>query len=153
MIINNSNKLNNQLLGQGKIMALDVGSKRIGVASSDQLRVIATPNLIIKRQGNNKDFIKIKEFIEQNLITTIIVGMPFQMNGLECEISEFVKNFSQNLDDFLKQQMPIILFDERLSSFEARRIKSQTLSRKKNQNYDDIAASIILQHFIDEIQN
>lgn len=153
MTVNNFDKLNNQLPDQGKIMALDVGSKRIGLASSDQLRMIASPNLIIKRQGGDTDLIKIKEFIIENSITAVIIGMPYQMDGSESEISQFVESFSQNLNNFLNKQIPIILFDERLSSFEARRIKSQTLSRKKNQHYDDIAASVILQHFLDELKS
>ena len=67
-------------------------------------------------------------------------------------MTEFCERFAQNLDIFLEKKLPIFLFEERLSSFEAREIKALGgTSRKKNKFIDDIAASIILQHFLDDI--
>ncbi len=128
-------------------MALDVGSKRIGIATSDETRTIATPKLVLTRQSNEKDFVKISEIILENKIVAIVVGMPLNMDGSKSHMSEFVEKFSKNLDEFLEKRIPIFYFDERLTSFEARRINASGLSRKK-EHCDDIAAALILEDFL-----
>lgn len=152
MILKNLEQLNKFLPKKGRIMAIDVGSKRLGVALADDSRFIASPKLVINRKNNQKDFAKIDEFINQNQVSTIVIGLPIHMNGAEHEMTEFCRNFATNLDDFLQNKLPIFLFEERLTSFEARNMEIADLSRgKKNKFIDDIAASFILQHFLDEI--
>lgn len=125
-------------------MALDIGTKRIGVATCDATRLITTPRMILQRRNNVDDFAKIKQFADENQIVGIVIGLP--INYLEtCAI---IKNFAKNLDQFFERKIPITLFDESLSSFEARQIHSSPLSRKKNKFVDDIAAAIILEHFL-----
>jgi RNase H-fold protein (predicted Holliday junction resolvase) len=65
-------------------------------------------------------------------------------------MTEFVQKFAKNLNEFLEDKLPIFLFEERLTSFEARDIAASRLSIKKTKFVDDIAASFILQHFLDE---
>ncbi len=151
MIFTDKNQLNQALPNSGRIMALDIGSKRIGIALSDESRYIATPKLILNRQSNEKDFAKIREFIEQNNVVATLIGLPLNMDESESEMSKFVRKFSDNLNLFLENKMPILLFDERLSSFEARQIASSPLSRKK-EFYDDIAASVILEDFLQSLK-
>ena len=148
MIFTNKAQLFQALPKNGRLLALDIGTKRIGVAISDEDRFIATPKLIINRQSNLKDFAKIAEFISTNLVCAIIIGLPLNMNESNSKMAEFVKKFGENLDDFFEKKLPIIFFDERLTSFEARNFNSSQLSRKKNKFFDDIAASLILQHFL-----
>lgn len=102
------------------------------------------------RQSNQKDFAKIQKIIDENLVVGIVIGLPLQMNGEESEMSEFTRKFAESFDEFLGKKLPIFLSDERLSSFEAREFNASDLSRKKNKFYDDIAASLILQRFIDD---
>ena len=150
MIFNISDQLNQALPAKGRLMALDVGTKRIGVALCDESRFLATPKLIINRLSNQQDFEKITKFITENQVVAVIVGRPLNMDGSAIPMTEFCERFAQNLDIYLEKKFPIFLFEERLSSFEAREIKALGgTSRKKNKFIDDIAASIILQHFLD----
>jgi putative Holliday junction resolvase len=152
MIFNISDQLNQALPAKGRLMALDVGTRRIGVALSDESRFLATPKLIINRLSNQQDFEKIAKFITENQIVAAIVGRPLNMDGSVIPMTEFCERFAQNLDIYLEKKFPIFLFEERLSSFEAREINaSGGISRKKDKFIDDIAASIILQHFLDMI--
>jgi putative Holliday junction resolvase len=150
MIFNNPDQLN-QALRAGRLMALDLGTKRIGVAISDESRLIANPRLIINRLSNEKDFAKILQFIKENNIVGIIIGQPTQMDGTPHEMFRFSKKFTENFDEFLKGEFPILLFEERLTSSEARILIDSPLSNRKNKYYDDIAASVILQHLLDDL--
>lgn len=149
IIATDQTAINQAVKRPAKLLGLDVGSKRIGVALCDETWLVATPKLVLTRQSNVKDFAKILEIIEQNKAVGVVIGLPLQMNGGASEMSKFVEKFAQNLDEFLEKKLPIFLFDERLSSFEAREFNASELSRKKNKFYDDIAASVILQNFID----
>jgi putative Holliday junction resolvase len=154
MIFKDSNQLNQ--VPRGRLLGIDVGTKRIGIAICDELQVIATPKLIINRQSNERDFSKIRETILENKIVASVIGLPLQMDGSQQEMTYFAQNFAQNFDEFLEKKLPLFFFEERLSSFEARDFNNSQLSRQgkksKNKFYDDIAASIILQHFLDELR-
>lgn len=128
----------------GRLMALDVGTKRIGIATCDATRLIATPRAILNRHSNISDLAKIKEFAEENEVVGIVIGIPIGY----VDTCKIIKNFAENLEKILEKKIPIILFDESLSSFEAKEIHASPLSRKKNKFVDDIAAAIILEHFL-----
>jgi putative holliday junction resolvase len=151
MIFNNPNQVNQDLPTKGRIVAIDVGTKRIGIALSDETRFIATPKLVIARKSNQQDFEKIRKFIEENLVVAIVIGRPINMEGQITEMTKFSERFAENFDNFLQKKIPIFLFEERLTSFEAKNIDASELSRKKGEFVDDIAASFILQHFLDSL--
>lgn len=154
MIFNNLSQVNQAQLGdKGRIIAIDVGTKRIGIAICDATRLIATPKFVLNRQGNNADFTKIAQIISENEIVGIVIGFPTHLDGSDDEMTEFVRRFAKNFDEFLMNKFPIFLFEERLTSFEARQINASELSRKKNKFVDDIAASLILQHFLDDLKS
>jgi len=154
MIFNNLSQTNQGSVGdKGRIIGIDVGTKRIGIAICDSTRFIASPKMVLSRQGNKADFAKIAQIISENEIVAIVVGFPTHMDGSDDEMTEFVRRFAANLDEFLEKKFPIFLFEERLTSFEARQINASELSRKKNKFVDDIAASLILQHFLDDLKN
>lgn len=134
---------------QGKLLAIDVGTKRIGIAMSDGSRVLATPTTIISREGNNKDFAKIKQIIDDNAVVALVVGFPINMDSTFNEMSEFTKKFIANLDEFLGGKLHIFIADERLTSFEARQIALSIKKRRNQKYYDDIAACVILKDFMD----
>lgn len=150
MIFSNADQLNQALPTKGRLLAIDVGTKRIGIAICDETQTIATPKLILNRQSDQKDFGKIHEIILENKIVGIVIGLPLTMSGNAQEMSEFAEKFAEKFDEFLEKKFPILLFDERLSSFEAREFHASPLSRKKNKFVDDIAASVILQHLLGE---
>ncbi len=150
MIINDNTLFTKIIPSQGKLLAIDVGSKRIGIAISDETRLIATPKLIINRQSNEKDFAIIKKFCNENAVVAIIMGFPINMDGSFNEMSRFTEKFADQLDKFL-QNYPIFFADERLTSFEAKYISRELSSRKNQKYFDDIAASVILRDFLDNL--
>lgn len=140
----------------GRILGIDLGTKRIGLAVSDETLSISTPKNILFRQNNFSDFEKILEIISEYKITAIVLGYPLHLDKSVIEMTVISEEFAKKLDELLEKKLPIFLFEERLSSFEARAIAKSGLSRKKsrgrNHNFvDDIAASLILQHFLDDL--
>ena len=133
---------------QGKLLGIDLGTKRIGIAVCDELRFLTTPKIIITRQSNEKDFTKIFKIFTDEKATAIVLGFPINMNGTFNEMSHFTEKFAKELDNFLGNKVNIFFADERLTSFEAKEISHSLPSRKKQKHFDDIAASVILRDFI-----
>ncbi len=147
MIFNCQNQLNQAVVPDGRLIALDVGTKRIGIATCDATRLLSSPRQILNRQSNLKDFEKIKKFIIENESVAIVIGLPID----SPDTMKFIIKFAENFDEFLEKKFPIFLFDERLSSFEAKEFHASPLSRKKNKFVDDIAASLILERFLNHL--
>jgi len=154
MIIYDKELFHKIVSSQGKLMAIDVGTKRIGIAACDELRFIASPKKIINRTNIDNDLLLIKEFAVNNLIKAIVVGFPLHMDGKLNNMSEYCNKFAIELDSYLKKnncELHIIFADERLTSFEAYDISREIPKRKKQKHHDDIAAAFILQRFIDNL--
>ena len=100
---------------KGGLLALDVGTKKIGVAICDETQIIATPKLIIKRQSNLKDFATLLSIIQENPVIAIIFGFPIKMDGSENLMSDFVLKFVKNFEDFLQnlsiKNIALVVFD------------------------------------------
>ena len=128
-----------------KIMALDVGTKRIGVALSDYLQVIANPCTCIQREPEQKAIEEITKIAKENRVEKIVVGVPYNMDGTLGFQGENCIEFSQKLIGF-----DIILEDERLTSEEAEeRLKSRKVDFRKNKGLFDIeSACIILEQYL-----
>ena len=128
-----------------KIMALDFGTKRIGVALSDYLQVIANPCTCIQREPEQKAIEEITKIAKENRVEKIVVGVPYNMDGTLGFQGENCIEFSQKLIGF-----DIILEDERLTSEEAEeRLKSRKVDFRKNKGLVDIeSACIILEQYL-----
>ena len=128
-----------------KIMALDVGTKRIGVALSDYLQVIANPCTCIQREPEQKAIEEITKIAKENRVEKIVVGVPYNMDGTLGFQGENCIEFSQKLIGF-----DIILEDERLTYEEAEeRLKSRKVDFRKNKGLVDIeSACIILEQYL-----
>ena len=128
-----------------KIMALDVGTKRIGVALSDFLHVIATPHSCIQRQPEDKALEEIQKIAKENHVEKIIVGLPKNMDGSIGFQGQDCIDFSQKIAGF-----DIILEDERLTSEEAEeRLRARKVDFRKNKGLVDIeSACVILEQFL-----
>ena len=123
-----------------KIMALDVGTKRIGVALSDYLQVIANPCTCIQREPEQKAIEEITKIAKENRVEKIVVGVPYNMDGTLGFQGENCIEFSQKLIGF-----DIILEDERLTSEEAEeRLKSRKVDFRKNKGLVDIESACII---------
>ncbi len=152
MIYNDLKQLNQDLPKKGRLLGLDVGTKTIGVAVCDGDWLVANPRLTIYRKGGKVDFLAIKNFIVENKIVAIVVGLPLNMDGTKSAMSEFIRKFALGLDEFL-EDFKIIFFDERLSSFAAEELleSGQVKNNLRKGKIDQIAASVILQGAVDDL--
>ena len=146
-------ELKKKLSTRSRLIGLDLGSKRIGIGICDENHKIATPFKLISKT-NLDDFIKqLKEIIEENNIKGIIVGNPVNMDGSFGKSSQSVKDTVINLEKFI--DIPISLWDERLSTVGAFNISSQLDINvsKREKDIDKNAAAFILQGALDYLNN
>jgi putative holliday junction resolvase len=132
-----------------RVMALDVGDKTIGVAVSDALLLTAQSRPTIRRKNLTSDVETLRRLATENEVHEIVVGQPFHMNGKESPQSQKVARFVDELHKVL--DLPVIFWDERLTSFEAEQHLEQLgLNwRQRREQVDKIAAMIILQNYLD----
>jgi putative Holliday junction resolvase len=137
-----------------RVLGLDVGTKTIGMALSDELGWTAQGLDTIRRNeaNSNEDFKKLAEIVEQNNVDKIIVGLPKNMNGTIGDRGESCKQFAEELKKWVND-IPFEMWDERLSTVAAERMLiSADVSRKKRKKViDKIAAVVILQGYLDRI--
>lgn len=129
-----------------KIMCLDVGTKRIGIALSDYLHVIATPLKFILRTSDRNAIAEIKKIAKENNVKKIIVGLPYNMDGSIGFQGENCIKFGNLLED----EFEVIFEDERLSSEEAEEnLRRRKVDFKKNKGLVDMeSACVILQDYL-----
>ena len=132
-----------------RVLGLDVGSKRIGVAVSDPLGVTAQGLPTLHRQNKRLDFEALAKVIGQYQISEIVVGLPLRMSGEEGIQAEKMQRFADELR--AKFNLPVHLWDERLTSAEANRLLRETEMsiRRRGQVVDQMAAVLILQSWME----
>lgn len=153
MIYKNNNDYLKILPKKGRILGLDLGSKNIGLAICEDTQNIATPKKILHRKSNNYDFATLLSIIQENHLVAIIFGLPLKMDGSENLMVDFVMKFMQKFDEFLlnhKINLPLIAFDERLTSFDARYLTNAI--SKNHKAIDDISAYLILNDFLEYLR-
>ena len=132
-----------------RAMGLDVGTKTIGIALSDELRITAQALVTLARAGMKRDLAELTRLAEEHEVNQWVVGLPLNMNGSEGERAKD----SRKLGDALKDvtQLPVDYWDERLSTVEAERVLLEAdVSRKKRKLViDKLAAAVILQGWLD----
>jgi len=134
-----------------KILGLDIGEKRIGVAVSDELGYTAQGIQVLYRKGLADDLAALKELIEAAEVSEVVVGFPKNMDGSVGKGAQKVLSFAKEMEESLS--VPIILWDERWTTSEATRVLLQAdLSRKKRRKVvDKLAAVLILQGYLDSL--
>ncbi|KEK26315.1 Holliday junction resolvase RuvX [Bacillus gaemokensis] len=134
-----------------RILGLDVGTKTVGVAISDEMGWTAQglETIKINEERGNFGFDRISELVKQYNVDKIVVGLPKNMNGTIGPRGEACQQFAQSLRELL--QLEVVLWDERLSTMAAERLLiSADVSRKKRkQVIDKMAAVVILQGYLD----
>ncbi len=132
-----------------RIIGLDYGEARIGVSVSDILETIANPLDTIEERDRDKQLEKVIEVIKREKAEKIVVGLPKRMDGSLGHRAEYTKEFAEELSK--RCDLPLVMWDERLSSSEAHRmLESGGVSGKKRKTkVDKIAAVIILQTYLD----
>jgi putative Holliday junction resolvase len=149
MISEDINKFKTKVGKEGVTMALDIGTKKIGIATSDFYQMISTPQLVIRKKTEKEFLLAIKEQIAEFKAKALVIGLPINMDESESQMSGYVRDFATKLDDFL-DDFDILLLDERLSSFVAFEIlKENKKTKKRKILIDQISAAVILRGFIE----
>ncbi|MBE1440687.1 Holliday junction resolvase RuvX [Paenibacillus sp. OAS669] len=132
-----------------RLMGLDYGDKTIGIALSDELGWTAQGLEVIRRTTVERDFARIREIIDQYSVSELVVGLPKNMNNTIGPRGEICIEFAQSLQQAL--QMPVHLWDERLTTASAQRtlLEADVSRKKRKQVIDKMAAALILQGYMD----
>jgi putative Holliday junction resolvase len=134
-----------------RVLSLDLGDKSIGLAVSDLSQTVAQGIGQIKwgRSSLNEDINQIKKLVSQHKVKKIVVGLPRSMKGEEGGQAKKVRSFVKDLS--VKINVPIILFDERLSTAAAERVlrEAKVSFSKRKKVRDKLAATVILQNYLD----
>ncbi len=135
-----------------RIMGLDYGEKRIGVAISDELGMTAQGITVIKRTHLEKDIERIKELIFEYCVKEVIIGIPKKMDGSMGTMADKVDNFAKKIKKELS--IPINMKDERLTSKAVERtlIEGDVSRKKRKEVIDKMAAVYLLQGYLDSLR-
>ena len=139
-----------------RVMALDVGHKRIGVALSDPGQVLASTLQVIERKGRQRDLATVVQLVRQHEVGRIIVGYPRSLNGTVGQQARFVERYVAVLEKKLGDSsldVPVVLWDERFSTVVADRLMAEAgrKGRERRERIDAVAAAVILQDYLDAI--
>ena len=131
-----------------RIMCLDYGDARIGVAFSDLLGLTANPYEIYQSQDIDKDIEYLTNLAKSNNVSLIVIGMPYSLDGSENQRTQITKFFGQKLSDF--SGIKVVFEDERLSSVEAEEmLKDRKIPPTKRKQYLDMfSAAVILESYL-----
>jgi putative holliday junction resolvase len=134
-----------------RILGLDVGSKTIGVAVSDELGLAANPVETIARRGTAADVERVVALLAEREAGAIVIGIPLDLRGREGHRARRVRVFLDALRKRLGDQVPIHEWDERFSTVEAERVLrgAELSARRRKQMIDQAAAVTILQGWLD----
>ncbi|MCR4315226.1 MAG: Holliday junction resolvase RuvX [Planctomycetes bacterium] len=137
---------------KGRILAIDYGDKRVGLAVSDEMRIIATPMETIEGKTRKELIEIIASAVKERGVTLIVLGLPLNMDGSEGNRARKTREFAGLLEERL--ELPVEFIDERLTSVQADALISERgisrRDRKKRGLTDKVAAIIILRSFLDK---
>ena len=133
----------------GKLLGLDHGDRRFGIALSDAGKIIATPRLVV--EGEDALWETLGSLVKEEDIEAVVLGLPLNMDGTEGPRARKVIEFSRALET--KTGLPVLFQDERLSSFAAESALSEAgiHGRRRKDRVDMVAAQIILQGYLNQI--
>ena len=132
----------------GRVIALDLGTKNIGIAVCDEFQITVRPLFTIKRIGWKKTLEKFKEIIAEYDAQALVLGLPYNFDGSESEMSAEARRLAKNF--WLSLEIPVFLQDERATSWEAKgRLWKQGANYKEMKSkVDSEAAALILSDFL-----
>ena len=133
----------------GRILAIDPGTKRCGVAVCDELRVTTRPLALIERKSWKKLLVHIKDLVSEFDAKALVIGLPLNTDGTESEMSTAARRMAKSFS--LSLEIPVFLQDERVTSYEAKsRLWEQGKTLKETRKLvDSEAAAIILSDFLE----
>ncbi|WP_419799346.1 MAG: Holliday junction resolvase RuvX [Terasakiella sp.] len=135
-----------------RLMGLDLGTKTIGVALSDVMRMVATPLETLPKSKFSKDVINLKAIINKEEVNALVLGLPREMDGTLGKRAQATKAFASNLAREI--DLPILLWDERLSTVAVERMlidEADMTRKRRSEVVDRAAAAFILQGVLDAL--
>ncbi len=138
---------------KGRIMGVDFGEVRTGIAISDASRFLASGIGYIKEGGLHKTAEKIAEMVKEENVSAVVIGCPVNMNGTEGPRAERCRDLAREIGELTA--IPVAMMDERMTTMAASRFLNETNTRgaKRKTVIDTLSAQIILQNFIDRLKN
>lgn len=137
----------------GRILAIDYGTKRTGLAVSDPLRIIAGALETVETASLER---YVAAYCEANDVDTIVIGKPSQMNGMPSETMRFIEPLARRLSERFADK-EVVLYDERFTSVIAQRTIRESgigrMARRDKALVDKVAATVILQSYMESLQN
>ena len=131
-----------------RILAVDYGRNRIGLALSDELGLTAQPLAVFKRRNRRNDSRRLREICRKHAVAYILVGHPLHMTGEAGEMADEAARFAKRLNKELG--IEVELLDERLTSWEAQQTMAETKSSsRRHGSLDDVAAAILLRDYLE----
>lgn len=136
---------------KGRILALDLGKRRIGLALSDELGLTAQGLETMQRAGIRVDLARLSDLASERGVTLILVGNPLHMNGSEGSQSAWAREFAEKLRS--RTGLAVRMWDERLTTVEAERVLRQSgiSQQKRGAAVDRLAAVILLQSYLESV--
>jgi putative pre-16S rRNA nuclease len=133
----------------GRVLALDVGKKRIGLAVSDELGITAQGIETLERTRIREDLAKLKEIAARWNVNAVLVGAPLHMSGSESRQCEYTREFAERVGAHL--ELPILYWDERLTSAEAERMLREAGAKleERKRAVDRLAAVLLLESYLE----
>ena len=149
----NIEEISQKLQKDKSIIALDIGDSKIGIAISDLQHIVSNPYDVYKRRNMRQDIGHLGSLALQKNACAIVIGFPLELDGSQGENCEKVRRFAEKI--FKKTNLSVILQDERFSTSAATRVlKESSMTRKRRDALDDkVAASYILQAFLDKVSS
>jgi len=138
---------------EARILALDVGSKTLGLAVSDPLGITAQGLPTIRRKNRRADFAQLDAVVKKYDVCEFVVGYPLRLSGATGTQSEKMAAFAERLRE--RYELPVHLWDERLTTAEAQRVlrESEMSVKRRGEVVDQLAAVLILQSFLESRQS
>lgn len=136
-------------LPNGRLLGIDMGTRKIGIALSDVSRMIASPYSVYQRQNMNKDLGTLRRIAKDENVVAFVIGLPKDTQGNETESCQTIRIFAEKL--VKRAELPILLQDERFSTAAATRALKETGVKRKNRDAvdDKMAAAFLLQGALD----
>lgn len=138
-----------------RLLALDVGDRRVGVAVSDATGLIATPLTVVRRASKAEDFAKIARLVREQRAEGLVVGHPLDQDGRAGPQAQRIERYAAALEEALLAEgldVPLLLWDERMSTVRAQEamIAAGRKAEDRRARIDAVAAAVILQDYLDE---
>ena len=131
-----------------RILAIDYGRRRIGLAITDELGLTASPLPVMERKNRRDDVRRLRKLMEEYEVALVLVGNPIHLSGRRSEMADEAARFAQRIEKELK--VKVQLRDERLTSWEAKEVLKITGgARIKKREIDSLAAAIVLREYLD----